>query len=119
MPLRGLLETYIFSLRTGGLAQARTVAFASIVATQLAQTLDAGRAEGGLSRSVLGAVAGSAGMLVAALAARPLRGFFGLAVPGPLGWTLVGAGALAAVLLGRVRSSSGSASPAPHTPTRG
>ena len=101
------LAAYIFSLRSGGLPQARTVAFASIVATQLAQTLDAGRAEGGLSRSVLGAVAGSAGMLVAALAVRPLRGFFGLAVPGPLGWTLVGAGAFVAVLLGRVRSLSG------------
>ncbi|MDP8901171.1 MAG: HAD-IC family P-type ATPase [Actinomycetota bacterium] len=107
------LAAYIFSLRTGGLPEARTVAFASIIATQLAQTLDAGRAEGGLSRSVLGAVASSAGMLVAALAARPLRGFLGLAVPGPLGWTLVGAGALVAVLLGRVRFSSGFAGPVP------
>ncbi len=107
------LAAYILSLRAGSLTQARTVAFASIVATQLAQTLDAGRAEGGLSRSVLGAVAGSAGLLVAALAARPLRGFFGLAVPGPLGWTLVGVGALIAVLLGRVRSSPSLAGPAP------
>ena len=98
------LAAYILSLRSGGLPEARTVAFASIVATQLAQTLDAGRAEGGLSRSVLGAVTGSAGMLVAALVARPLRGFFGLAVPGPLGWILVGAGALVAVLIGRVHS---------------
>ena len=44
-------------------------------------------------------------MLVAALAVRPLRGFFGLATLGPLGWALVGAGAVVAVLLGRVRSS--------------
>ncbi|CAA9443468.1 MAG: FUPA24 P-type ATPase [uncultured Rubrobacteraceae bacterium] len=116
------LAAYIFSLRSSGLAQARTVAFASIVATQLAQTLDAGRAEGGLSRSVLGAVAGSAGMLVTALAARPLRGFFGLAVPGPLGWILIGAGALVAILLGRVNSLLGlspARAPVSASPTAG
>ena len=94
------------------------VASASIVATQLAQTLDAGRSEGGLSRSVLGAVAGSAGLLVAALTVRPLRGFLGLATPGPLGLALVGAGAIVAVLLGRVRSSSSSAEPLPASPTQ-
>jgi len=116
------LAAYLLALRSGSLSEARTVAFASIVATQLAQTLDAGRAEGGLSRSVLGAVAGSAGMLVAALVVRPLRGFFGLAIPGPLGWILVGAGALVAVLIGRVDSLLG-LSPAralvPASPTAG
>ncbi|MDP9488170.1 MAG: hypothetical protein M3Q49_20675, partial [Actinomycetota bacterium] len=51
--------------------------------------------------------------LVAALAARPLRGFLGLAMPGPFGLALVGAGALVAVLLGRVRSSPVPLGPSP------
>ncbi|HEV2093186.1 MAG TPA: HAD-IC family P-type ATPase [Rubrobacter sp.] len=100
------LAAYLLALRSGGLPEARTVAFASIVATQLAQTLDAGRVEGGLNRSVLGAVSGSAGLLAAALTLRPLRDFFGLTTPTPLGLGLVGAGALVAVLLGRARSSA-------------
>jgi cation-transporting ATPase I len=100
------LAAYLLALRSGGLPEARTVAFASIVATQLAQTLDAGRVEGGLNRSVLGAVSGSAGLLVAALTLRPLRDFFGLTTPTPLGLGLVGVGALVAVLLGRARSSA-------------
>ena len=54
---------------------------------------------------MLGAVAGSAGLLLAALTVRPLRDFLGLITPGPLGWTLVGTGALVAMLIGRVRSS--------------
>ena len=99
------LAAYLLALRLGGLPEARSVAFASVVATQLAQTLDAGRAEGGLSRSVLGAVAGSAGMLLAALTVGPLRDFFGLVMPGPTGLALVGAGALVAMLIGRVRPS--------------
>jgi len=105
------LAAYLLALRSGGLPQARTVAFASVVATQLAQTLDAGRAEGGLSRSVLGAVAGSAGMLLASLAVGPMRDFLSLTVPGPLGLALVGASALVAMLIGRVRSSPSSAGP--------
>jgi hypothetical protein len=87
------------------------VAFASIVATQLSQTLDLGRVEGGLSRSVLGAVAGSAGALIAALTVPPLRTFLGLATPTPVGWTLIGAGAVAAVGISRVFSSAGGADP--------
>ena len=93
-------------LGSGGLAQARSVAFASVVSTQLAQTLDAGRAEGTLTRSVFGAVAGSAGVLVTALTLPPLRDFLGLVMLTPAGWALVGIGALAAVLVGRGLSSS-------------
>ncbi len=95
------LASYLVALRSGGLTAARTVAFGGILATQLAQTLDAGRGEGGLSRSVLGAVAGSAGLFLATLALPSLRSFLGLALPSPLGWALIGGSALAAVLLGR------------------
>ncbi|CAN5630300.1 hypothetical protein BH20ACT11_BH20ACT11_03980 [soil metagenome] len=98
------LAAYMIALRSSSLPQARAVAYASIVVTQLAQTLDVGRAEGGLSRSVAGAVAGSAVLLGATFAVSPLRTFLNLTLPTPLGWTLVGAGTLAAVLLGRLRS---------------
>jgi magnesium-transporting ATPase (P-type) len=112
------LTNYLLALRSVSQPEARTVAFASIVFTQLAQTLDAGRAEGGLSRSVLGAVAGSTGLLIAALTVHPLRNFLGLATPTPLGAVLVAAGALVAVLLGRMSpspGSRGSARPFPAT----
>jgi len=95
------LVSYLLTLRSGGVAAARTIAFASIITTQLAQTLDSGRAESGLSRSVLGAVSGAAGLLVAALTVSPVRGFLGLALPTPLGLALIGAGSIVALLLGR------------------
>lgn len=95
------LAAFIASLGSSGLAEARSVAFGSVVATQLAQTLDAGRAEGSLTSSVFGAVAGSAGVLVAALTLPPLRTFLGLVTPSPAGWALIGVGSLVAVLLGR------------------
>jgi len=101
VPYRAALTGIMFVLRSGGLPLARTVAFASIIATQLAQTLDVGRAEGGLSRSVLGAVTGSAGLLAATIAVRPLRDFLMLVMPGPLGLALVGAAALIALLMSR------------------
>jgi len=105
------LATHLVALRLGGLPMARTVAFAGIIGTQLAQTLDAGRGESGLSRSVLGAVLGSAGLFFATLTISPLRGFLGLALPSPLGWGLIGASAVAALLINRVLSLSATASP--------
>jgi magnesium-transporting ATPase (P-type) len=99
------LAAYLIAL-SGGLPSARSVAFASIVATQLAQTLDAGWAEGSLTRPVLGAVTGSAGVLIAALTVPPMRDVLSLVTPTPLGWTLVGTGAVAAVLLNRVLASA-------------
>jgi calcium-translocating P-type ATPase len=95
------LIAYLAMLRSGSLAEARSVAFASVVGTQLAQTLDMGRAEGTLTRSVLGAVAGSAAVLLATLTVPPLQSFLGLVMPSPAGWLLIGTGSLAAVLLGR------------------
>ncbi|MBV9455663.1 MAG: cation-transporting P-type ATPase, partial [Rubrobacter sp.] len=98
------LAAYLIALRTSSAAEARSVAFASIVATQLAQTLEAGRAEDGLSRSVVGAVVGSGGLLVAALTLRPLRDFLALAPPGPIGWLLIWGGTLVAPILGGVHT---------------
>ncbi len=51
-----------------------------------------------------GAVAGSALLFAATFAARPLRTFLNLTPPTPLGWALVVADTLAAVLLGRRRT---------------
>jgi cation-transporting P-type ATPase I len=90
--------SYLIMLRFG-VAQARTVAFTSIVATQLAQTLDAGRSEDSFTGSVFAAVAGSAGALLAILTVPPLRTFFNLAVLSPFGWLLIGAGTLSALAL--------------------
>jgi cation-transporting ATPase I len=101
------LAAHLLVLRSDGLPEARAVAFASIVSTQLAQTLDVGWAKGGLSRSVVGAVAGSASLLVAALTVRPLRDFLRLTTPTPFGAAVVAAGALVATLMGRTSSFPG------------
>jgi cation-transporting ATPase I len=97
------LAAYLILLNTG-VAQARTAAFASIVTTQLAQTLDVGRYEGGLTRSVFAAVACSAAVLVATLTVPPLRSFLNLVAPSPLSWALIGGGALITVIVNRLLS---------------
>lgn len=106
------LGAYLLTLAAGSLPQARTVAFASIITTQLAQTLDVGRAEGRLTTSVVGAVGSSAALLGTALLVPPLRSFLGLALPGPLGWVLIGGSTLTALLLSRMSSSSQLPAPA-------
>ena len=115
------LAAYLLALGTGTLAQARGVAFGSIIATQLAQTLDAGRSEGSLTRSVLTAVGGSAGVLLAALTLPPLRDFLSLGTPNLIGWGLIGGGALLALALSHALSqgrANGNARPAlPPAPT--
>jgi magnesium-transporting ATPase (P-type) len=95
------LGSFFLTARIGTLPEAQAVAFASIIATQLAQTLDTGWSEGNLTRSVLGAVAGSAGVLVVALTVPSVRNFLTLVVPSPMGWLLIGTGALTAVILNR------------------
>ncbi len=99
------LGAFVIALGVSTLPQARTVAFASIVATQLAQTLDVGRAEGTLTRPVLAAVTGSAGLLIAALTVAPLRALLGLTAMTPLGWSLIGGGAAIAVVVSRAFAS--------------
>ena len=96
------LAAYMAALRLGGLPQARTVAFASVVGTQLAQTLDLGWSGGKLSTPMLGSIAGSAGMMALALGVPAARSFLGLAMPTPVGWALIGGATLSAVAVGRL-----------------
>jgi magnesium-transporting ATPase (P-type) len=105
------LISYLVMLGSG-LPQARSVAFASIVATQLAQTLDSGWSEGTLTKPVLSAVAGSVGVLLATFTVPPLRAFLQLALPSPFGWALIGTGAVAAVGVNRVLDFMTSGRPA-------
>lgn len=92
------LGAYVLARRGGGAAQ--SVAFASLVATQLAQTVSVGVAERRLSRPVARAVAGSAALLVAAFAVPSLRSLLGLAALGPAEIALVAGACVAAVVLG-------------------
>jgi calcium-translocating P-type ATPase len=96
------LTAYLVSRSNSTPAQAGAVAFGTIVATQLAQTLDAGWSEGNLSFPVLGAVGGSAAFLVSTLTLSPMRALLGLAMPTAAGWSLIGGGAVAAVALSRI-----------------
>jgi cation-transporting ATPase I len=111
------LASYLIMLGSSVLPEARSVAFASIVGTQLAQTLDAGRSEGTLTRPVLGAVGGSVGVMLAAFTIPPLRNLLQLVVPSPLGWVLIGSGTLLAVVLHRLLAALSKTHPA-LTPPR-
>jgi hypothetical protein len=88
----------------GGPAQAQAAAFTSVVATQLAQTLDVGRVEGTLSRPVVNAVGGSVALLVSTVTLPPLRAPLSLVAPSLLGWGVIGASAAGAVLISRAIS---------------
>jgi magnesium-transporting ATPase (P-type) len=96
------LAAFLAARGLGLPAQANSVAFGTIVATQLSQTLDAGWTEGNLNKSVLGAVGASTGLLVSALTIAPVRNLLGLAAPTLVGWGLMGGGTLAAVALSRL-----------------
>jgi calcium-translocating P-type ATPase len=80
-------------------APEQSVGFAAIVATQLAQTLQASRAAGGVSRATGLAVLGTGAALAMALHLRPVAAFLGLASPGVGGWLLIAASAGAAPAL--------------------
>jgi cation-transporting P-type ATPase I len=80
-------------------AQPQTVAFASIVGTQLAQALDIGRLDAGYSGSVVWAVAGTAALVALAVTLPGLQAFFGLAAPSAPAIALVGAASGGAVAL--------------------
>jgi cation-transporting P-type ATPase I len=97
------LAAYVLAERSR--AQPQTVAFASIVTTQLAQTLDVGRLDGRLSGSVAGATGGTTALLALVLTLPPSRSFFGLAAPSLPALALVGGATAGAVLLGRALPS--------------
>lgn len=92
---------YMLAGRAGGPAQARAVAFASIVAAQLAQMLAVGHAEGQLTTPVLGAAAACGGGVAASLTFPALREFLELERPQAISWLMIAAAAAGAVVMGR------------------
>lgn len=99
------LAAYLLAAGRGSLAQANTVAFASIVGNQLAQTYQAGRFQSHLGDPVFQAVLASAGLLGATLSVPTLQRLLGLALPTPASCALIGASALSAAWLGRAGSN--------------
>ncbi|MGN6167818.1 MAG: HAD-IC family P-type ATPase [Solirubrobacteraceae bacterium] len=93
---------YLLATKLVGPAAGSTVAYISIVTSQLAQTIDLGQAEGRLNSSVLGAVGGSVAVLAATVVLPPLRTFLGLSSPSIAGVAIAGGASLLAVMLGRV-----------------
>jgi cation-transporting ATPase I len=79
---------------TGRAPRARTVALASLVGTQLGQTLLIGRS----SPTVVAASVGSAAVLAAVVQTPGLSQFFGCTPIGPLGWGIATAAATGATL---------------------
>ena len=79
---------------TGGRTRASTVALASLVGTQLAQTVQMGRG----SREVLVASAASAVVLAALIQTPSISRLLGCKPLGPVGWTLAAGSAGAAAL---------------------
>jgi cation-transporting P-type ATPase I len=92
---------YLLAARLGDPARARAVAFASIVATQLSQTIDLGRSENRLTGSVAGAAGASAALVAACLSLPPLQRFLGLVLPAPAGALLILGSAGGAVVVSR------------------
>jgi cation-transporting ATPase I len=92
---------YLLALRSGDLPAARSVAYASVVGSQLAQTLDLGMHDHGGGRAVPAAAAGTAGVVAATIALPPLRTFLGFGVPGPAGLPLILAASAGGVVVSR------------------
>ena len=99
------LVAYFVTHGTSGPQQASAVAFTSVVANQLAQTLEVGRVEGILSRSVVYAVAGSVALLVSSVTVPPVRNFLGVVSPTLPNWGIVGLSSVGAVLVSRLVSA--------------
>jgi magnesium-transporting ATPase (P-type) len=79
---------------TGRRKRAGTVALASLIGTQLGQTVLAG----GTSPAVLAATLGSVGVLVAVVQTPGVSQFFGCTPLGPVGWTIAAGSALGATV---------------------
>lgn len=97
---------YVLASGLVGSAAGSTVAYISIVTSQLAQTIDLGQAEGRLNSSVLGAVGGSLVVLAGTIVLPPLRTFLGLSSPSLVGVAIAGGASALAALLGRVPAPS-------------
>jgi hypothetical protein len=102
------LAAYLLARRISTPPQAGAVAFGIIVATQLAQTLDASWSEGNLNLPVLAAVSGSTAFLISTLTLNPSRNLLDLSLPTSAGWLPIGGGALAAAALSRLIAVAGS-----------
>jgi cation-transporting ATPase I len=98
---------YMLASRTMPAPAAQGVAFTSVVASQLAQTVQLGLREGRLTGSVTAAVAGSAAVLGSSVLIPPLRSFLGLGNPGLAGLVYVGGAMVSALALSRVLSAAG------------
>ena len=85
----------------GGLVQAQTVAFGTAIGSQLTQTLDSGLVETGLTKSVMGAVATSCGLLVASVLIPGGRTLLSLAIPSFPSLFLIVIGSCSAPLVAR------------------
>jgi len=92
---------YLLASRAISPATGRSIAYLSIVTTQLAQTVDLGQSEGRLTRPVLGAVGGSLAVVGTTLAVPALRNFLGLAPVTPPGLLIAGGASILAVVLSR------------------
>jgi cation-transporting ATPase I len=103
---------YVLATRQADIASARGVVFGSVVFSQLGQTLDMTMFESGRSPAVLGAVAGSAAMVTAAIALPPARAFLGFGPMPPSGVGLVTAATASSVALSRVLRAADSRTPA-------
>ena len=95
------MAAYLLAHRQSGPLQAGAVGFASVITTQLAQTLDAGRVQGFLSPTVIGAVGGSLALLATTFVLPPVRSLFDLTFPTATGWVYVGAASAGAIVLSR------------------
>jgi calcium-translocating P-type ATPase len=95
------LAAFLLMHGIGQPAQASSVAFTSVVATQLAQTVEVGQVEGTLSPQVFAAVAGSVAVLLSTVTFPPVRNVLGLQTPSTVGWGAIGAAAGAAVVISR------------------
>lgn len=97
---------YLWALGRGQVQAASSVAFASIVGGQLAQTLEYGLANQQLSPSIAIGVGTSAACLILAFVIPPVRGFLGLAAPSLETLLVVALASIGAASLSRVLAQS-------------
>ncbi|WP_319460593.1 HAD-IC family P-type ATPase [Micromonospora sp. RTP1Z1] len=90
----GATAGWTFARYTGRRRRAGTVALASLVGTQLGQTVLAG----GTSPAVLASTAASIGVLVAVVQTPGVSQFFGCTPLGPVGWSIAAGSALGATV---------------------